>query len=166
MLLWREQCSLFSFAGRSVVGNTGNWYHVWRMVDGTTRSAYVSNNLGDDVNGKYFYIDLGTSVKVVGFSVYPHIINPYQSGQDYELNHIAMSISDTQDQTGNFCTELTEPAEYFTWNCYRCTEGHVIGQDLPTQVFFSHGRYVHFRFTQDANLKYLSIKELNILSII
>lgn len=131
------------------------------MVEGYTgRSmSFISRLFDGDLTKYSFYINLVRSAMVVGFSVYP-----CQRFNNDPLNNIVMSVSTTHDQTGNFCTELTQPAAHKTWSCYRCTEGHVFGKDLPTQVYYSYGKYVHFTFTQAASLDRLCISELQVLS--
>lgn len=130
------------------------------LVDGSLGPYYLTDLLSWNSNDKDFYIDLGSYFMVVGFRVYPCAV----WGSD-NLNHIVMSVSNSTEQTGNVCTEMTQPAAHNSWNCYPCTEGQVIGQDLPTQVYYSFGRYVHFTFTQDANMNYLCINELEVKSL-
>lgn len=133
------------------------------MNDGRTSGiqAYVSDRQSGDLTGKRFYFDLVSPAMVVGFRVYPC---DRGDGYTYEFNHIVMSVSNSEDNTGNVCTELTEPATHESLTCYQCTEGKVIGQDLPTQVYYSYGRYVHFTLTQSASMDMLCIRELQVLS--
>ena len=106
-----------------------------------------------DLTGKGFYIDLARTYRIVGFKIAP-------CGA---FNDVAVSASASTSNPGRTCFQVNNALAVDDWNCLGCNEGEgVLGEGLPTQVFYVDGRYVHFLFTTPNATPQVCVREIYI----
>ena len=125
------------------------------ITDGNWGRYFTTNLLSPsfDLTGKGFIINLASTYRIVGFTILP-------CGA---FTNVAVSASASTSNPGRTCVDVNNALAVDDWSCLGCDEGDgVLGEGLPTQVFYVDGRYVHFLFTTPNATPQVCVKEIYI----